>query len=154
MNLQRVASVLENKLRCSAEWYKNSPEQLLVPDVARRKTCYRRMSQLMRADPIVSGEYLENLIHQSTQPLARDPGSELVNRFRYNAGSGDFKLDGERQKSFEQFLVLIASCVLEDEMEIVVPECPMFGPYGEQYWPRQKRNAFNSFRKLRTIYAH
>lgn len=152
MSIQRVAQTLENKLRCCAEWYKNSPEELLVPDLARRKTCYRRIVQLMKADPIVSGEYLENLMNQSVRSPARDRAMD--NRFRYNAGSGNFKVDRERQNIFEQFLILIASCVLEEELETVIPENPMFGPYGQQYWPRQERNAWNSLQKLTFIYAH
>lgn len=152
MNMQRVATVLENRLRCVAEWYKNSPEELLVPNVARRKTCYRRISQLMRADAVVAGEYLENLMNQAVRPLARDPVAE--NRFRYNAGSGNFRVDGERQGVFQQFLVLLASCVLEEDMEITIPENLIFGPYGEQYWPKQQRNASNSLQKLTVIYAH
>jgi len=152
MNLQHVASLLENKLRCCAEWYRTSPEEFLMPNLARRKTCYRRISQLIRADAVVSGEYLEGLMSHAMQPLVRDP--MLDNRFRYNAGSGNFKVDGQRQKIFEQFLVLLASCVLQDETEIYIPGSVRFGPYGERYWPRQQRNAYNAFQKLTMIYAH
>jgi hypothetical protein len=152
MNVQHVAVLLEDKFQHSTEWKRN-PIEDPISSFTKRTTCYKRIFELMRADPVVSGEYLEGLMAQSIRSRDSQWSPNTANRYCYNKGTGDFKFDEQTRKVFERFMVLLTSCILEDKIEIVFTEKPLLGPFGEQAWKKRPRNSRESFQRLRDIFA-